>query len=60
MRERVPFAQYKAAITCGGKPVGRLNRIWPPQHEVARWPPLWGLDDDGIDHLKDFNPFIRR
>lgn len=41
-------------------PVGRLYRVWPPRDEVIRWPPLWGLDDGGIDELADFNPFIRR
>lgn len=41
-------------------PVGRLCRIWPPRDPVVEWPPLWGLDDDGIDDLAVFNPFIRR
>ena len=41
-------------------PVGRLHRVWPPRDDVVEWPPLWSLDDDGIDELALFNPFIRR
>lgn len=41
-------------------PVGRLYRVWPPRDELIRWPPLWEIDDDGIDDLALFNPLVRR
>jgi hypothetical protein len=41
-------------------PVGRLHRFWPPRDDLITWPPLWGLDDDEVDELAVFNPFIRR
>lgn len=41
-------------------PVGELTQVWPRRDDPARWPPLWGLDDRGIDRLFAFNPYIRR
>lgn len=41
-------------------PVGKLIQVWPPRDATAHWPPLWTLDDRGIDELARYNHYIRR
>lgn len=37
-------------------PTSFASRVWPPVHEVARWPPGRILDYDAVSELWDYDP----